>query len=110
MSALKSVLYDVDGVLLDSLTSHLQICEDKSREYGLNLRIPSPAEFKKMVRSGVKISPMKYFFIAVGFPNDLAEKANDQYQRVFMRDYAPAIFPGVEESLRALHHSGMHLG
>ncbi|HTA23059.1 MAG TPA: HAD family hydrolase [Terriglobales bacterium] len=110
MNDLRAVLFDVDGVLLDSLTPHLKICEDKSREYGLNLKIPTPNQFKKMVRSGVKISPMKYFFIAVGFPNDLAEKANEQYQRVFMSDYAPTPFPGVHESLRALYDVGMHLG
>jgi phosphoglycolate phosphatase len=110
MSELRVVLFDVDGVLLDSLAPHLKICDDKSREYGLGLKIPSASEFKKIVRRGIKISPMKYFFMAVGFPEEFAEKANQQYQRVFMQDYAPAPFPGVHETLRLLHNAGRQLG
>lgn len=110
MSGLRVVLFDVDGVLLDSLTPHLKICEDKSSEYGLRLRIPNASEFKAMVRRGVRISPMKYFFLAVGFPEEFAEKANRQYQEVFMREYAPAPFPDVPWTLKALHDSGLQLG
>lgn len=110
MNRLRVALFDVDGVLLDSLTPHLRICEDKSREYGLNLTIPGPAEFKKLVRRGTKISPMEYFFLAVGFPKEYARKANEQYQRVFMTSYAPAPFPGVHETLRMLRDAGLQLG
>ena len=109
MSKLRVVLFDVDGVLLDSLSPHLKICEDKSREYGLGLKIPNTSDFKKMVRRGTRISPMKYFFMAVGFPEEFAEKANQQYQKVFMQAYAPAPFPGVYEMLRGLHN-GRQLG
>ena len=42
MGEIKLVLFDVDGVLLDSLVPHLRICQDKSREYQLNL--PNEAE------------------------------------------------------------------
>ena len=110
MSDLRVVLFDVDGVLLDSLTPHLKICEDKSKEYSLGLTIPSAAEFKEMVRRGIKISPMKYFFMAVGFSEEFAEKANQQYQRDFMRKYAPAPFPGIDDTLGALHSAGLQLG
>jgi phosphoglycolate phosphatase-like HAD superfamily hydrolase len=107
---LRVALFDVDGVLLDSLRLHLKICRDKSREYGLGLKIPSAREFKKLVRSGVPISPMKCFFLAVGFPEEYADKANRQYQDVFMRLYAPRPFPGVHRVLQALHDSGLQLG
>ena len=110
MGEIKLVLFDVDGVLLDSLVPHLRICQDKSREYQLNLRIPNPSEFRTMVRAGVKISPMKFMFMAVGFPEALAQKADDQYKRVFSRDYVPTVFPGVYETLRSLHHAGRQLG
>ena len=40
MKGYSAVLFDVDGVLLDSLTPHLQICKDKNEEYGLGLTIP----------------------------------------------------------------------
>jgi phosphoglycolate phosphatase-like HAD superfamily hydrolase len=110
MNKLSSVIFDVDGVLLDSLKPHLQICEDKNLEYGLGLTIPNSDEFKKMVRRGVKISPMKFFFLAVGFPSEYAEKAFEQYKEVFMRDYAPKPFPHVGEMLSKLTSAGLGLG
>ncbi len=110
MTVLKAALFDVDGVLLDSLTPHLRICEDKNKEYGLGLRIPSATAFKEIVRRGTRISPMKYFFLAVGFPDEFAEKADLQYQEIFMRAYAPAPFPNVHQTLQALHDCGVRMG
>ena len=104
------VLFDVDGVLLDSLGPHLKICEDKRREYGLDLRIPTPDELCAMVLRGVKISPMIDFFKAVGFPDHLAGRADDDYRRIFMTDYAPQPFPVIHETLRELHDQGFVLG
>ena len=110
MADLKAVLFDVDGVLLDSLAPHLKICEDLNREYGIGLRIPEAAEFRNMVRGGMKISPMEHFFSAVGFPERLARRANRRYQEIFMQCYAPAPFPGTREMLQALHGLCLQLG
>jgi phosphoglycolate phosphatase-like HAD superfamily hydrolase len=103
-------LFDADGVLLDSLSPHLQICADKSREFNLGLTIPSPEEMKAMIRRKVRISPMKDFFTAVGFPDDLAERADRDYQATFARDYASPVYPGVHEALAALRDAGFTLG
>ena len=70
-AGLKGVFFDVDGVLVDSLPQHLQICRDKAAEFGLNLRIPSIDEFRQLVSRGTKVSPMRCFFLAVGFPEHL---------------------------------------
>jgi N-acetyl-D-muramate 6-phosphate phosphatase len=105
-----SVMFDVDGVLLDSLAPHLQICEDKNLEYGLGLTIPNANDFKEMVRRGTKISPMKFFFRAVGFPDLYANLAFDQYKETFMRDYTPKPFPEVAEMLTTLTLEGLILG
>ncbi|MGH7844569.1 MAG: HAD family hydrolase [Candidatus Binatia bacterium] len=110
MKNLSSVIFDVDGVLLDSLKPHLQICQDKNLEYGLGLTIPSPDDFRKMVRQGIRVSPMKFFFEAMGFPSDYAEKAFAQYKAIFMRDYAPKPFPRVDEMLSKLASAGLKLG
>jgi phosphoglycolate phosphatase-like HAD superfamily hydrolase len=110
MKRVSSVIFDVDGVLLDSLTPHLQICEDKNLEYGLGLTIPSANDFKAMVRQGVRISPMKLFFQAVGFPSEYADLAFAQYKETFMRDYAPKPFPEVHEMLSKLTSEGLRLG
>jgi phosphoglycolate phosphatase len=107
---IRLVLFDVDGVLLDSLAPHLQICRDKSRDYGLDLRIPTEAELCAMVKQGVVISPMVCFFKAVGFPDRLAEEANAEYQQIFMTSYPPRPFAGVQEMLANLHRAGFMLG
>ena len=105
-----SVMFDVDGVLLDSLTPHLKICEDKNLEYGLGLSIPDADDLKRMVRLGVKISPMKFFFEAVGFPSHYADMAFAQYKETFLRDYAPKPFPEIGEMLSKLASEGFILG
>lgn len=107
---LRAVIFDADGVLLDSLSSHLALCADKSREYGLSLEIPDAAELKRKVRAGVAISPMVRFFSAVGFPDALAEAADRDYQETFMQRYAPRPFRGVGPMLHALRVHGLRLG
>jgi phosphoglycolate phosphatase len=110
MKLLHAVCFDVDGVLLDSLGAHLQVCEDKSRKYGLNLRIPSPDEFRKLVRRGAQISPMEKMFEAVGFPKQYAKRADEEYQATFATEYPIFPFPGVDKMLLALSESGLRLG
>jgi len=53
---------------------------------------------------------MKFFFLAVGFPSEYAEKAFAQYKETFMRDYAPNPFPQVGEMLSKLTSAGLRLG
>ena len=109
MKHIRAIFFDVDGVLLDSLPMHLRFCEDKSREYGLGLKIPTVTEFKELARMH-QISPMKYFLMAVGFPERQAERADADYQREFMEKYHPAPFPSVQEMLFRLHEAGLILG
>ncbi len=110
MGQIYAVVFDVDGVLLDSLMPHLQICKDMNRKYDLGLVMPSVNDFKKMVSNGVKISPMKYFFKAVGFPNKYADLAFEDYKAIFMRDYSPKPFSQVENMLFKLSQAGLKLG
>lgn len=63
-----------------------------------------------MVRRGVRISPMKHFFLAVGFPEEFAEPANRQYQAIFMQAYKPVPFSCVHATLSALHKDGLQMG
>jgi phosphoglycolate phosphatase len=104
------VIFDVDGVLLDSLPAHLDVCRKRGLEYGLNLSIPDPAAFRSMVRQGVKISPMVDFFRAVGFPSDLAERADYDYQHNFSREYTSPLFPGVSEMLARFKTANWEMG
>ncbi|HEY1921414.1 MAG TPA: HAD hydrolase-like protein, partial [Tepidisphaeraceae bacterium] len=108
--SIQAVFFDVDGVLIDSLPQHLQICRDKAKEFKLNLNIPDVETFRRMISGGTKVSPMKDFFLAVGFSPVEAERAVIDYERDFMQKYRPAVFPGVDEMLRKLHESGLKLG
>jgi phosphoglycolate phosphatase-like HAD superfamily hydrolase len=106
----RAVFFDVDGVLVDSLPQHLQICRDKATEFGLKLKIPTVDEFRQLVRRGTKVSPMRYFFLAVGFPEDLAERAVADYEREFIHRYRPKLFSGVTRMLSTLKTAGLKLG
>jgi phosphoglycolate phosphatase len=106
----KAVLFDVDGVLLDSLPEHLKICRDKATEFGLKLTIPTIEEFRGLVSAGAKVSPMLYFFLAVGFPLDLAQRADEDYRKEFATKYPPKAFLGVDAMLGKLHAAGLSLG
>lgn len=105
-----AVFFDVDGVLLDSLPQHLAICADKAREFGLDLAVPDPTGFRRMLASGVSVSPMLNFFRAVGFPQALAERATADYEREFMQRYRPRPFIGIDTMLQRLHALGFSLG
>ena len=100
------VFFDVDGVLVDSLPQHLQICRDKAIEFGLKLQIPTVNDFRQLVRHGTKVSPMRYFFLAVGFPEELAERAVADYEREFIHRYRPKLFSGVTRMLNTLKRAG----
>src|SRR6516162_11680517 len=106
----RAVFFDVDGVLVDSLPQHLQICRDKAVEFGLKLKIPTVDEFRQLVRRGTKVSPMRYFFLAVGFPEDYVARAVADYQREFIQRYRPKAFPGVSEMLKTLQAAELKLG
>lgn len=107
---IRAVIFDVDGVLIDSLAPHLKFCQEKSQEYGLDLVIPNEIELRNLVRRGVRISPMKYFFLAVGFPEQQAQRAELDYQSAFLQKNTLAVFPGVDSMLSRLASSGEPLG
>jgi phosphoglycolate phosphatase-like HAD superfamily hydrolase len=107
---LEAVFFDIDGVLIDSLPAHLKICHDKAIEFGLKLKIPTVQEFREMVRQGVKVSPMRYFFLAVGFPEYLADLAVVDYQNEFMERYRPKPFPNTEKLLSRLRKASLKIG
>lgn len=106
----RAAIFDVDGVLMNSLPQHLQICRDEAREFHLPVSIPTVEEFRSMVRAGVKVSPMLDFFRAVGFPENYAKRALADYKRNFTKLYHPHQFPGVEDMLARLYSAGLALG
>jgi|HubBroStandDraft_5_1064220.scaffolds.fasta_scaffold332872_2 phosphoglycolate phosphatase len=110
MTALRIAIFDVDGVLLDSLDAHLQVCRDQARQFGLSIKLPSIEEFRRLVAHGAVVSPMVEFFRTVGFSEKLAELANEHYRREFARKYPVGPFPGVSAMLAAVAATGVGLG
>jgi phosphoglycolate phosphatase-like HAD superfamily hydrolase len=110
MSAFDAVLFDVDGVLVDSLDSHLRILRDKALQYGVRADVPAPARLKQMLKSGTVISPMFEFFRVVGFPPELAERGVEDYRSEFLTVYRSKPYPGAEALLERLKDAKLSLG
>jgi phosphoglycolate phosphatase len=109
VARIKAVFFDVDGVLLNSLPAHLQITRDLGREYNLEVTVPTIAEFKTLIRER-PVSPMKRFFESCGFPEPLAELANQRYRTEFHANYTTPLYAGVPDLLAALSAEGIPLG
>ena len=107
---LKAVFFDVDGVLLDSLPQHLQFCRDKAGDFGLDLKVPTVETFCQLVNRGTQVNPMLNFFLAVGFPKPLAQRAVEDYGQEFAKRYRPPTFSGVPNMLKAVRDSGLRIG
>jgi phosphoglycolate phosphatase-like HAD superfamily hydrolase len=107
---LAAVLFDVDGVLIDSLMKHLDFCRDEASTLSLQIAIPRPDEFRRMVLSGAKVSPMPDFFRALGFPENTINQAFNDYKQKFSTAYTPTVFDGVIATLETLHKAGVKLG
>jgi phosphoglycolate phosphatase len=110
MAPVEAVIFDVDGVLVDSLSEHLDFCRLMAVEFGLALKIPAEQEFRAKVAQGLKVSPMQHFFMAVGFPQKEAEAAFGIYEREFSRRYRLNLFEGVGAMLAELYATGLPLG
>jgi len=107
----KAIIFDVDGVLLDSLPAHLAICEDLARRYKLDVEVPFREDFvNNIVRKGIKISPMYDFFIAVGFDKNSAKMANEYYKEKFSDEYSISPFIFTAEAIKTLKVQGYKLG
>jgi HAD superfamily hydrolase (TIGR01549 family) len=106
----EAVLFDVDGVLIDSLAAHLTFCADRARKFDENLKMPTAEDFRLRVQGGQKVSPMRDFFMSVGFPEARLADAVADYETKF-RDVAKLkLFDGVSEMLATLRNSGIKLG
>lgn len=99
---MKSVIFDVDGVLIDSLEMHVQFCRDMSKKYGLHLKLPKVGEGKR-----VADTPMDNFLRKAGFPENLIPELINIYTKDFSKKYFPKPFPpSVNSLLKLLKEKG----
>lgn len=110
IGCIETILFDVDGVLLDSLPPHLDVCRRLAAEYGLDIAIPSGEEICAMLARGVVISPMRELFAVVGFPEERLDAAVAYYDRHFSEEFDTPLFGEVAAVLAGLAGAGFRLG
>lgn len=107
----KVIFFDLDGVLLDSLSVFLQFCNDQNKKYKLNLDIPTEEEMKYLLKTGIlPIRPMDQFLQFLGFPKDITEEVIKFFRKDYVYAYKAPLFKGVKNLLLNLNKRNATLG
>jgi len=93
-------LFDFDGVLIDSLDSHIKFYQDTARALGFELT-------RERAMRAIAL-PKKNFYVNMGFREEHFEIVNETYEERFV-DYNCPVFPGVPEMLADLKQQGRTL-
>ncbi|NQS91713.1 MAG: HAD-IA family hydrolase [Chloroflexi bacterium] len=105
---LQGILFDFDGLILDTETSVFRAWEDKFKEYGKELLIEEWAEI--LGKSGEELGPIEDFLN--GLPGDINRQKIFQEVKKrelsLVKDRAP--LPGVEELISKAKSAGLKLG
>lgn len=80
------ILFDVDGVILDSLQAHVFYFNTKVRELCPNIGLITRKQVKHTSRKN--ITPFYNFIKALGFPNEYIEDIIEDYKKNFSSFYS----------------------
>ena len=109
MKGYKGIIFDMDGVLLDSERLYKQIEADMYQAVGIQ---PTQKEIAKSMGRGCE-NWWQYLKNVYHLDIDPAAQAEYESRRYFelldVPEKRPAIFPGVRECFAACHHAGFHL-
>lgn len=104
------IVFDIDGVLIDSLPAHLKFCQDLADQHNLGLIMPDESAFKQRITEGMICTPMPLFFKALGFPEEKIDIYTEIYKQSFTQNYVTSLYEGAGAMLKALNDAGFRLG
>lgn len=109
MERVRGILFDIDGVLVDSLRAHVEFCRNQAKQYRLATRIDE-ARIRRLVQAGTPVSPMPKLLGALGFSAPDAARAHAEYVAEFSKKHPVTLFPRVFDMLLALTRRDIRLG
>lgn len=106
--SVKAVIFDMDGVLVDSMPYHVKAWQKTFKPLGLN--IPDKEVYLREGEDWRKST--KDFLVMGGYrPNpSLIGKVFKKRTRIFKEIFRPKVFRGARELLRIAHGKGLRLG
>ncbi|AUX27441.1 haloacid dehalogenase [Sorangium cellulosum] len=106
MAAIRGVIFDVDGTLVDSNDAHARSWVDALKELGHDARFDEVR--RRIGMGGDKLLPQ---VMGISSDSPEGERITERVSEIFMKQYLPEIraLPGAKELLEALHRRGIKI-
>lgn len=105
----KAVLFDMDGVLYDSMPNHAVAWVESMKQFGINMT-SADAYATEGARGIDTIKAMVKKQKGIDISLDEAQKMYDVKTEIFHSMPTAAIFPGVKEIMQKIKGAGMQIG
>lgn len=105
----RAILFDLDGVLIDSMRCHARTWRDAIKTQ-LNIEIP---EEYFLINEGRNSKDILFELIQkhqIDADEDTWQKVSDYRDQLFLEAFTPRLVNGAEELVKLLHHFGYRLG